>query len=98
MVSINSFSIILIAVLIFVLICINRQEFVEKFSISASIDQDAGASSLFNWGYRPIEKKEKNTNQFLNIRNIIQNINILMIRIIVGMQILLKIKTLIYMF
>ena len=59
MVSINSFSIILIAVLIFVLICINRQEFIEKFSISASIDQDAGASSLFNWGYRPIEKKEK---------------------------------------
>ena len=63
MVYINSFSIILLAVLVIVLICINRQEFIERFSISSTIDQDAGASSLYNWGYRsiPDNKSPKDT-------------------------------------
>lgn len=61
MVYINSFSIILLAVLVIVLICINRQEFVERFSISSTVDQDAGASSLYNWGYRPIPDDKSST-------------------------------------
>tara|TARA_B110000971_G_C20037306_1_gene515151 strand:+ start:3018 stop:3866 length:849 start_codon:yes stop_codon:yes gene_type:complete len=58
MVYINSFSIILLVILVIVLICVNRQEFVEKFSISSAVDQDSGASSLYNWGYRPIPDKK----------------------------------------
>ena len=50
MVYINSFSILLLVVLIIVLICVNRQEFVENFLEAPSVDQDAGASSLYNWG------------------------------------------------